>query len=211
MRKKLEILLSILFTTLCVCGLASATFELSELDRMTQSHKGITFTHSRIHAGQMFNAGILIGSGTTTNIAFKVPATTENKRIHMVWEWNSESKAHFGMYKDCLWTTNTGTLIPIYNHNNNSARTSIIQEDKTATPAFSATSQVLQLVSSASGGTLIHPLQYTWTNKSVVPRTANREFVLENDTQYCGIITSDSGAKGLAANLYWYENVSGRE
>lgn len=173
------------------------------LDGVTDGLVMIDYEHHEHHSGSAYAVQVFTASGTAVSIAFKTPSGT--KKAHIVAEFAAESKAHLTTYEGTVWTTNTGTVVAPKQQNRSSANTSMLLEDKTATPAFTA-GGVLQNPTITTAGTVISNI-YTFASKQTGSSGAKRhELILDADETYSFVLTSDDGAKGLQIRLYWYEH-----
>lgn len=173
------------------------------LDGVTDAIQFIDYEHHEHHAGSAYAVQVNTGGGTEVSLAFKTPTGT--KKAHMVYEFSSESKAHVTVLEGPTWTTNTGTVVAPKQQNRSSANTSMLLEDKTATPDWTA-GGVLQTPTSIAGGTTIS-LIYSYASKQAGASEGKRnELILDPDTTYAYVLTSDDGSKGLQLRLYWYEH-----
>ena len=164
-------------------------------------------SHNEIHQGDHYRctANIPTATAAVLLIAFKSPTSTKLK--HLFVEWWSESLAHLEILEAATWTTNTGTLINIYNSYRDSTNTSEMEEDKTATPAWQANMKMLQDVSVPAGTVLAGWTEYAWAAKKIeADRRADDELIIKSNVQYIVRITSDDGNKGLGLSLNWYEH-----
>lgn len=100
-------------------------------DPMTEALSTIEYAHYEVHGGDAYVVGISNVLTPTANIAlaFKVPAGS--KRVHMLGDWHSESKANLQVWEGRTWTGSTGAVVPLFNRNRNSIKTSILQGDQT--------------------------------------------------------------------------------
>ena len=175
----------------------------AKFDALTDALIIIDYEHHEHHGGSAYAVQVNTGSGTEVALAFSTPDGT--KRAHMVYEYASESKAHVTVLEGATWTTDTGTVIAPKNQHRGSVNTSMLLEDKTATPAWTA-GGVLQTPTSITGGTVIS-LLYTYAGKQVGSSGGKRhELILDPDETYAIVLTSDDGSKGLQLRLYWYEH-----
>lgn len=159
----------------------------------------ITVEHHEIHAGNAFNYKYAGDGGFS--VAFKVPATST--LVHMFFSYAAESDAVVTLYEGRTWTTNTGTVHPVLNRNRNSSITSILQEDKTATPAWTGNG-VLLTPGGQVGGTAVSVWTSYGDKKQGVPSHDANEWVLKSNSTYVlGVVTVD----GCAVRLDWYEHV----
>lgn len=173
------------------------------VDAMTDAITVIEYEHHEHHGGSAYAVQNNTAAGTSCILAFKTPAGT--KRAHMVYEFSAESKAHVTVYEGRTWTTDTGTVVAPKNQNRGSANTSMLLEDKSATPDWTA-GGVLQDPTGQGDGSVIS-LIYTYTSKQVGASEGKRnELVLKPDTTYSFELASDDGSKGLQLRLYWYEH-----
>ena len=167
----------------------------------------IDVQHHKLHDGKHFEVHIETETTSAASIvcAFRVPAG--NKRAHVVIDWKSEDKAHIELLEGAIWSTDTGTVFTIYNNNRNSATTSMLEEDKTATPAWTANG-VLKNPTGIVGGTAVHS-DYSYIVKQAGGATSlpRHEWILKNDETYVIKITNDAGGnKLLGIVLHWYEH-----
>lgn len=166
--------------------------------------------HSEIHEKRMFMAHFAdeaMNDNDTIHLAFKTPNTT--KRLHMVAEFVTLVGGDLNVIEGPTWTTNTGSLCPVVNHFREAAPdSSVVLEDKTATPAFTATDNILSNVTGVSGGTSIQR-RYAWGVKNRSGAGSLRgslELVLAPDTQYVVTFTADGGSNKGQVILEWYEH-----
>ncbi len=172
-----------------------------EFDSKSKVPVFIDIEHSRIHGGNAYKVDKKI-TGTVLDLAFKVPSGI--KRMHLIFQWAVESKAHIEVYEGRTWDPSTGSQLTIFNRDRNSANTSQVQEDTTG--SFAANMAVVQDPTNQSGGTVIHD-EYSWSDKKQTIRSRDiAEFILKNDEVYIVKLTSDDGSKGLHLTLHWYEN-----
>lgn len=173
------------------------------VDEISEALEVLDYHHHEIHEGDAFTAEIHTTAGTGVNIAFETPAGT--KRAHMVFSFSNESKVHMNVLEGATWDTNTGTVFAPLNQRRDSNNTSMLLEDKTATPAFTA-GGVLTDVTNVAGGTLIREI-YTFSDKKAGGDLAAREeIILDVDETYVIQLVSDDGSKGMQLRLEWYEH-----
>lgn len=177
------------------------------LDAMTGHYIILSHGHHEIHEGCSYTAharATALGSSAALALAFKTPPATSGL-AHLLVSWVSEGKAKVEILETAGWTTNTGTLVPIYSRNRESPGSSALQEDKTSTPTFTATQQVLQ-DPTALTGTVIHTQTSYAGNFATGGARGLQEFVLKAGTQYAVRITNEDGsAKGIEIEIDWYE------
>jgi hypothetical protein len=176
----------------------------AKVDGMAGALIGIDYHHHEIHEGDAFTAEVHTTGGTLVNIAFATPAGT--KRAHMTFSFSTESKAHLEVLEGATWTTNTGTVYaPVNQLRVAVPGASILLEDKTATPAYTANGVLLN-ATLVGAGTTIREI-YSFVNKLAGGALATREeLVLRPDETYIIRVTSDDGSKGLQLRLEWYEH-----
>lgn len=180
-----------------------------ERDNLADVHPSIEFEHHKNHEGYNFEVHIESALVSVANIvcAFRVPPS--NKSIHMVIDWKAEDKAHSEIFEGAVWSTDTGTVLEISNNNRNSTITSILEEDKTATPAWTANG-VLMDPTGIVGGTSLHS-DYSYIAKQAGGATSlpRHEWILKNDETYVIKVTNDAGGnKLMGIILHWYENIN---
>ena len=120
---------------------------------------------------------------------------------------STESKAHIDILEGATWTTNTGTVYAPVNQFRVAAPTaSMMLEDKTATPAYTANG-VLTNVTLVGAGTMIREL-YVFVAKQAGggDLSSREELVLKPDETYIIRLTSDDGSKGFQLRIEWYEH-----
>lgn len=167
----------------------------------------IDVQHHKIHKGNHFEVHVETGISSAASLAcaFRVPAG--NKRTHVVIDWKAEDKAHIEVLEGAIWSTDTGSVITIYNNNRNSTTTSQLEEDKTATPAWTANS-VLKNPTGIIGGTALHT-DYSYVVKQAGGATSlpRHEWILKNDETYVIKVTNDAGGnKLLGIVMHFYEH-----
>jgi hypothetical protein len=173
------------------------------LDDMSGDLAVISFAHHEIHQGSTFTAEVHDAGGAAVNIAFKTPAGT--KRAHMIFSFTTESKAHLDIVEGPSWDTNTGTVVVPTNCSRNSSTTSILLEDKSATPSFTANGVLINVTNIAGGA--IGRAFYTFSGKNVGGESgARQEMILAVNETYVLLLTSDDGSKGLQLRVEWYEH-----
>lgn len=183
------------------------TWREARLDNLVDAIQVIDYEHHEHHAGSAYAVQAYVEAGTEVSICFKTPAGT--KRAHLIYEWSKESKAHIEVLEGCSWTTNTGTVRAPKNQRRDSENTSMLLEDKTATPAYTA-GGVLVSPSSITGGetiSLIYSFQEATNQGGGGGGGSKRhELLLKPDETYAFKAVSDDGSKGLQIRLYWYEH-----
>lgn len=174
---------------------------LAEFDNKFKIPIFINLEHHEIHEGDSYIADKEV-TAASLDLAFKVPAGT--KRMHLIFQWAAESKAHVEIYEGRTWTAGTGSTVTIFNRDRNTPKSSQVQEDTGG--SFVANMAVIQDPTGQAGGTIIHD-EYSWSDKKQTVRNRDvAEFILKNDETYVVKLTSDDGAKGLHIALHWYEH-----
>ena len=180
-----------------------STGRVAKLDDMTDSVNIINYPHHEIHSASGFHAQVYGAAAAAVNIAFATPAGT--KRAHMIFSFASESSSHLTVQEGATWTTGTGTVVAPINQLRGSLNESILLEDDTDTPNWTA-GGVLTDVTNTDAGTALRTV-YVFTDKKVGGDGAHdQEIVLAPDETYQMTLTSDDGAKNLVLHLDWYEH-----
>ena len=146
-------------------------------------------------------------NAATLNIAFK---TCHHKGdVHFYASFTALVGASLAIIEAPTWTTNTGTATSLYNRRRDVNPThSALEEDKTATPAFTATDKLLVQVTGIAGGTTIWK-RYAWGEKGKVEAgdyRAENEITLREDTQYVVLLTAIGAANKGQIILNWLEH-----
>lgn len=184
------------------------TWRELRLDNLADAALVIDYGHHEIHAGSAYSQEIHTTGGTEISLSFKTPAGT--KRAHLIGSFTASSACHGQILEGPTWTTNTGTVIAPINHHRGSSNTSMLLEDKTATPAWTA-GGILSNVSNISGGTVLFE-QYNFAASSPTGAGGGgggsrlHEYILKPDTAYSIVVTSDDGSIGMQLILDWYEH-----
>ncbi len=185
---------------------------LAQLDNLFQIPVTIDVAHHEVHEGDSFKTWAVdesMGDNDTIIIAFKTAAGS--KRIHMVWGFLTLVGGDLQIWEGATWTTNTGTLNPIINRKRKtSPDSSTLLEDKTATPTFTATDNVLlNPTGLGTGSATSIDRHYAWGQKSKLLAGGTRsldEFILKVETQYAVVFTADGGSNKAELALDWYEH-----
>lgn len=184
--------------------------EMVLFDTMTNAMVKISYTHHKIHDGCSFTvayADTTLADGETIIMAFKTMSGT--KKAHLFIEFSTLVGGYIEIWEAPTWTTNTGTATAIINRRRDAnPKVSGLTEDKTATPAFTTTGNILVNPTGLAGGTSLHK-HYAWGERGKVGAIGQRdenEFVLRPDTQYA-IVFNGIGANNKAqVILNWYEH-----
>lgn len=189
--------------------ITDADGRIVSLDSMFKALLTIDVGHYEIHDGDSFRAAVVddtMAATETLSLGFMTPAGT--RLHHVVVGWAIKAAGHVELLERPVWTTNTGTVTPAWNRNRDSANVSGMLEDKTATPAFTATGNLLRNPTITAPGTVI-TLGYGFAAK----QTGNQgresaEWVCEPNTAYVVRLTADANVNGGFIELDWYEHTS---
>lgn len=171
------------------------------VDPKTNILVGIDSVHHEIHEGAHFEAHIetgdaTVGDNVTLICAFKT-TDTANKLHHIVIDFKSSGRVKMELLEGETWDTNTGAVVAVYDNNRDTANTSEIREDKTATPAWTAGGVLEDPTGLNADGVPLHT-DYAYTAKQRGGNVAQgrHEWVLANDETYVIRLTA------LEANIY---------
>ena len=187
--------------------------ELLPIDPVGGSLAMVAHSHLQAHLSNAFIADFVdttMGDGDTIILAFKTPAGKE--RVHIWIDFNTLVGGHIQLWRDATWDTNTGTAIPIINRNDSAPRKSILLEDKTSTPTFTRTGNMLANVVNLGTGsaTSLHHF-YAWGKKEKFQAGGERdegEVILKPDTQHAVVFTAVGASNKAQMILNWYERAS---
>ena len=179
----------------------------AKFDSMTDALTVISYPHHEIHGGSTYhvqNYNGTVGGGNSISISFKTPSGT--KRAHMNFSFASSGSSHLTVAEGATWTTNTGTVVAPTNQRRDSTNTSMLLEDKTATPAFTA-GGVLTDATAVGAGTTLRNV-YVFTEKKVGGDSSHdSEIILDVDETYTISLTNDELTdQSLILHLEWYEH-----
>ena len=181
-------------------------------DEMTGVVTVITYPHEEVHEGHSFFTDYVdatLAINETIVMVFRTPVGTT--RAHMTGEFTTLVGGNIQVWEDPIWTTNTGVLNPIMNRFREPIMdSSILLEDLTATPLFTATDNILVNVAglNTAGATSLHHF-YAWGAQGRGARGGARdseEIILEADTQYAIVFTSVANNNSAQIILNWYEH-----
>lgn len=182
------------------------------VDAMTRALAGVSYVHHKIHDGNSFAtdfADATLADAATIIMVFKTMKGT--RRVHLLMEFSTLVGGYIEIWEGPIWTTNTGTVNPITNRLRKSGtRVSGLLEDKTSTPVFTATGNVLVNPTglNTGGATSLHK-HYAWGERGKVGAIGQRdenEFVLKPDTQYAVVFTGIGASNKAQLILNWYEH-----
>ncbi len=180
----------------------------AELDNLFPYQVQIAEQHHKIHEGQSFEVHCEGGFDTheTITAAFRVPAGDISP--HLVLDWRVSDVAMLELLRNPTWTTGTGTAIPIQNNDIASSNTSILEEDLTATPAWTSNA-ILKDPDGLTGGTCIET-QYAFTAKQAGGTSASgrQEWILVPGETYAVRITRDNVDCLMGIVLRFYESLA---
>lgn len=193
-------------------GSGDGEFDIARLDTMTSVLPVISYSHYAVHEGHSFKSDFVneaLGDNATIVLAFKTPAGT--KRIHMLPEFVTLVGGDLSVWEGATWDTNSGVVNPIINRKREASMdSSVLLEDLTATPTFTATDNILSNPANlvTVGKTLIHHF-YTWGAKGKFLAGGARdteELILKPDETYAVVFTGDGAANKAQVILNWYEH-----
>lgn len=165
--------------------------------------------HNEIHNGTSFSmvhVDTAMNNADSFVLVFKTPDGTT--RAHMVIEFSTLAGGHVDIIEGPTWDTNTGTDVTIFNRKRLDVMTSsVLLEDKTATPAFTATDKALLDPTAFAGGIIIHTIYaFGITARQTAVMRGTTEWLLKPDTTYGIRFTADGANNGGQLVLNWYEH-----
>ena len=181
------------------------------VDDVSDSIVTVTFEEQELHAGHAFTSDFVdetLGDGDTIILVWKTPSAP--MFTHMVFGFTTLVGGDITLWEGVTWTTGTGVLNPILNRRRDSATTSDLLEDLTATPVFTATDNVLLNVTGLNTGvaTELHHL-HAWGERNRLAAGGARdteEWILDPDTLYALVYTADGAANKAQMIANWYEH-----
>lgn len=191
--------------------------EVLRQDDMSKALVAITLPHARAHEGLSFFTDFVdedMGDDATLIIAFRTMSAP--LRVHMTGEFSTLIGGDIAVWEDPTWNTNTGTANPIVNRRREvTPKSSGLLEDKTVTPLFTATDNVLVNVVglNTTGATRLHHF-YAFGAQGRTARGGARdseEIILKPDTQYALVFTADGANNKAQIILNWYESIDSEE
>lgn len=162
--------------------------------------------HYHIHEGNAFETNAVdlnLGSAATLILAFKTPPVT---KMHFRIRYGSLTVAHVDLQEDATWTAETGSLAPIYNRNRAGTPGSSAVLENQSTAGFTATDNVVLNPTGFSAGTAVNTLYAFAARTSAGEGGSESIWILEEDTQYAVVLTSDAANNKAQLTLTWYEN-----
>ena len=179
-----------------------ANNELLARDNSTASRVSITYEHHEMHSGSFFyvkNWADVDGSGTHVDFLWVVTDTT--KLPHAQWAIDGEAEFTMSLY-EAVVVSDSGTPVPVFNANRNSAKTALVEAYITPTLASGA------LGDASDGGTLVWAGKIGTGKKSTTGRTTSYEFIGKQNTRYWFRITKvAAGTHWLDYDFNWYEHI----
>lgn len=197
--------------SIAISGIPNMAID-SPIDSMSAALNSIDFAHHEKHEGNSFESGAVdetLADNETIILAFKT--MTGTKRAHIFFGFHTLVGGDLAVWEEATWTTNTGTLIPIYNDKREvSMNSSGLLEDKTATPTFTATNNILLNPTGLGTGSAINIYpRYAWGQRNQILAGGERDIeekILKPDTQYAVVFTADGGSNKGQIILGWYEH-----
>jgi hypothetical protein len=164
----------------------------------------LDYVHKTIHDGIFFSCSYLAeGKGDGDQI--KISFLTGAKKLHLFWDVAATGISFFRVYEDPTITDDTGTTLPVYNHDRNSVAVSTVKDR----------SQAPDLVGSATKdptvtvvGTLLREEVMGGTNRSGGASRNDGEIVLKPNEEYLFVAESGAAGLGLGITLRWYEKTA---
>ncbi len=190
-------------------ALTNSAGNRSVIDDSSNSLVGVDFWSHKIHAGKFYQTSAVdlsMSINDTLVLAFKTPAG-ENQ-AHLAIDFVTNGDAHLDLIEGGDWDVETGSLMPIRNRLTIGADPSDLLE-AAGQAGFDATGNLILNPDNLTGGTILDT-QYTFTPipKGEGGDMAQREWVLQPDTQYAVRVTSDVNNNKCQLKLNWYEHVN---
>lgn len=212
---KWAFLAAILVVVVCVAaqrprtwfGITSEAQYPVDVDQTSSALMVIAFAHHELHEGDSYEvtaADESMSNNDTLIIAFRTGAT---KNTHMLISFQATIAGHIDLIEGPTWDTNTGTATTVHNRRRDSSNTSLIEEDKSDTPAWTA-GAVLVNPTGLADGTVIDT-RYALAAQAAREGGGERgtvEWVLTTSTQYAVRFTADGNSNGGFVSLNWYEH-----
>ena len=180
-------------------------------DALTNALVSITYPHYEVHEGCSFTTNFTdetLADGETIILAFKTAMGT--KRVHLFVFFTTLVGGSLEIWEDVTWTTTTGVVNPIINRRRDeNPKASGMREDLTATPAFTATGNILSNPTLSVVGAASLDKQYAWGEKGKIGAGYLRdenEFILKADTLYAVVFTAIGADNKAQVSLNWYEH-----
>ncbi len=185
--------------------------ELFPADKLSKTLITITDSHHRIHVGESFTVHAVDETLANTDTIIIVFKTSKgNREVHMFLFFSTLVGGSLELWEGATWDTNSGTATPIINRRRRTNPvTSALLEDKTATPLFTATGNVLVNPNNLGTGSAISlDKQYAWGERGKVGAGFLRdehEFVLIPNTSYAVVFTAIGASNKAQIHLNWHE------
>lgn len=188
--------------------------ELLVLDSLSKTLIFITDSHHRIHIGESFTVNAVdetLANTDTIIISFKTPSL--DREVHMFLFFSTLVGGSLELWEGVTWDTNTGTATAIINRKRDlNPLFSGMLEDKTDTPRFTATGNILVNPTNLGTGSAVSlDKQYAWGERGKVGAGFLRdehEFILMPDTQYAVVFTAIGGSNKAQVTLNWHELIN---
>ena len=192
-------------------GFRKTLDQMLPLDEHTEGFVMVDHAHHEIHESHAFTCiftDTVMGDAETIILAFKTmrPPTY----VHFTAVFQTLVGGNLQLWEGATWTTNTGTVLPIVCRNRaHGACNSMLLEDKTYTPAFRATFNILSNVTGLGTGSATSLFnEYAFGDKGKIAAGSRgiSEFVLKADTQYAIVFTAIGASNKAQVTLDWYEH-----
>jgi len=190
--------------------------KLFPIDEHTGGLVTVEHSHHEIHEQHAFTTLFTDTSMADTEtiiLAFKTMSAP--KFVHFEASFSTLVGGHFQIWEGATWTTNTGTATAITCRNRaHGVCNSDLLEDKTATPVFTVTHNILANVTGLGTGSatgLLNGGDYAFGVKGKVAggERGLAEYVLKPNTQYAVVFTADGSLNKGQVVLDWYEHTEG--
>jgi len=175
----------------------------------------LTHFEYEIHQGKAFTFNAVdetLADTETLIIAFK---TSRKVKVHLVVGFSTLVGGYSEVWEGPTWTTDTGTVTAVVNR---SRRTpvppSTLLEDRTATPNFTATGNVLVNPTGLNTGsaTCIWK-RYAWGERGKIEGgeyDAGNEFTLKPNSTYAIVFTAIGASNKAQVVMNWIEGTGGK-
>jgi len=149
-----------------------------------------------------------LGDGGTLIVAFK---TGHGIKVHFMAGFVTLVGGYLEIWEEPSWTTNTGTATAVINRSRRGTVASCsLLEDKTLTPAFTATRQVLVNPTGLNTGSATSLWRrYSWGEKNFGVGgvyKAENELMLKKNTTYAIVFTAIGASNKAQIVLNWIEH-----
>lgn len=163
-----------------------------------EAHEGHAFTFSTVDQ--------TLANGETISVAFKTCSSTS--AIHLYASFSTLVGGSLEILEDATWDNNSGTATAIINRKRTLPLIgSELEENKTATPAFTVTNKLLVGVTTPAGTAIW--TRYAWGERGKVEANdyrAENELLLRCGAQYIVLFTAIGAANKGQVILNWLEH-----